>query len=101
MPRRAYSLRGHRQAVAGGVAREEDAVVDGVADLVRDPVALVADCVLAEVRCEPDRRILDVVARVERADADPQLVVGREAPAVAGRDVRAVDPELEVGAGAV
>ena len=33
---------------------------------------------------------------IEGADADPLLVARGEAPAVAGRDVAAVDPDLEV-----
>ena len=48
------------------------------AQLVRDPVALVADGVAAQPLGELDRRLLDVEARVERADADPHLVVARE-----------------------
>ena len=40
------------------------------------------------------------IVRVERADADPQLVARGERPAVAGVDVARVDPQLEVGAGA-
>src|SRR3954464_8834933 len=39
--------------------------------------------------------------RVERADADAHLFAGGEAPAVAGGDVAAVDPDLEIGAGAI
>ena len=39
---------------------------------------------------------LDVEAGIERADADPHLVGGREAPAVAGGHVGAVDPDLHV-----
>ena len=42
------------------------------------------------------RRLLDVVARVERADADAQLVARRERPAVARADHALVDPQLEV-----
>jgi hypothetical protein len=80
------------------VTGEEDLVVDRGADLVRDPVALVADRVLAELGRQPDGRLLHVVARVERPDPDAQLVVGGEAPAVARGHVGAVDPELEVAA---
>ncbi len=42
-----------------------------------------------------------VVARVERADADAQLAVGRERPRISGADVARVQPQLEVGAGGV
>ena len=73
-----------RQAVAGAVADEEDAVLGRGPQPVRDPVALVADGVALEVRGELARRLLDVVARVEGADADAQLAAGREAPGVAG-----------------
>ena len=68
------------------------------AELVRDPVALVADGVALEPLGQLDGRLLDVKARVEGADADAHLVLGREAPAVAGRHDRAVDPDLEVAA---
>ena len=66
---------------------------------VRDPVALEAHRVGLHVGGQRQRRVLDVQARVERADADPQLVARRERPAVAGRDVAAVEPQLEVVAG--
>jgi hypothetical protein len=56
--------------VAGGVAGEEDAVLDGRSQLVGDPVALVADGVDGELVGEPERAGLDVVARLERADPD-------------------------------
>src|SRR5688572_22484711 len=61
------------QAVAGRVADEEDAVLDGRSQLVRDPVALPALRGDADVLRELQGRLLDVVARVERADADAQL----------------------------
>ena len=48
--RRADPLGGERQAVAGRVAGEEDPVLGGRAELVRDPVALVA------VGRQPERR---------------------------------------------
>ena len=76
--RRADALGGQRQAVAGGVADEEHAVLDGRAQLVGDPVALVALRWQAEVVGEPHGRLLDVVGGPERADADAQLVVARE-----------------------
>ena len=94
-------LRGQRQAVAGRVAGEEDAALGRGAQLVRDPVPLVADPVLAQVLGQQLGRLAHVEARVEGADADPQLVAGRERPAVAGGDVAAVDPDLEVLAAAV
>jgi hypothetical protein len=67
---------------------------------VRDPVALVADRVALEVLGEQDGGVLHVEARVERADADAQLLAGGKAPAVAGRHVAAVDPDLHLVAGA-
>ena len=54
----------------------------------------------APLRDQPHGRVLDVVARVERADPDAQLVVRRERPAVAGADHALVDPDLEVLAAA-
>ena len=99
--RGADALGGQRQAVAGRVADEEHAVLGGRAQAVRDPVALEAHRVGRHVGGQRQRRVLDVQARVERADADPQLVARRERPAVAGRDVAAVEPQLEVVAGAV
>jgi hypothetical protein len=65
VPRGADALRGQRDAVPCRVTGEEDLVVDRGADLVRDPVALVADRVLAELGRQPDGRLLHVVARVE------------------------------------
>ena len=92
-------LRGQRQAMARGVADEEHSVLGRIPQGVGDPVALVADPVGVEVVREPLGRLADVEARVERADADPQLAVGREAPPVAGRHVGPVDPHLEIVAG--
>ncbi|MEJ7715850.1 MAG: hypothetical protein WKF40_09195 [Thermoleophilaceae bacterium] len=92
----ANALRGQRQAVAGGVAREEDAVLRRVAQLVRDPVALEAHGRRAEVLGQLDGVVLDVEAGVEGSDPDPQLAVGREAPAVAGGHDPSVDPDGEV-----
>ena len=92
----ADALGGQRQAVAGGVADEEHSVLGRVAQGVGDPVALVANPVSVEVAGQPLGRLTNVEARVERADADPQLAVGRKAPAVAGGDVGAVDPDLQV-----
>ena len=89
-------LGGERQAVAGRVAGEEDAALGRPAQLVGDPVALVLVRLLAEVLGEQHGRVLDVEARVEGADPDPQLVLGGEGPAVAGGHVAAVDPDLEV-----
>jgi len=96
----ADALGGQRQAVAGRIAGEEDAVVGGFADTVRDPVALVANRLAVQVVRQLDGRVLDVEAGVEGADPDTHLVVGGEAPAVAGGDVAAVDPDLEVVAAA-
>ena len=75
-------------------------VLGAAAELVGDPVALVAHRVALEVVGEEDGRVLHVEARVERADADPRLLAGREGPAVAGGHVAAVDPDLEIVAGA-
>ncbi len=96
--RRADALRGDREAVAGGVAGEEDPVLGGGAEPVRDPVALVAVGREAEVVGQPDRRLLDPVVGVEGADADAHLVARRERPAVARADEALVDPQLEVAA---
>ena len=85
-----------RQAVAGGVADEEDAVLGRRAQLVRDPVPLEADRLGAEVLRQLHGVVLHVEARVERADADPQLVARGEAPPVAGGHDRAVDPDRQV-----
>ena len=74
-----------RQAVARGVAGEEDVAGGRVAELVRDPVALVADRFAIEAIRQLHRRLLDVEAGVEGADTDPHLVTGGEAPPVAGR----------------
>ena len=90
-----------RQAVPGAVADEEDAVLDGRAHLVGDPVALVAHGGDVEVAGQAHGRLLDVVARLERADADAQLVARGEAPRVAGAHVGGVEPQLEVVAGGV
>ena len=57
------------------------------AQLVGDPVALVAHRVALEVLGQLHRGVLHVEARVEGADADAQLVARREAPAVAGGHV--------------
>ena len=81
------------------VAGEEDAVLGRVPQLVGDPVALVADRIAVQVARQPDGRLLDADAGVERADADPDLVVGGEAPAVAGGHVAAIDPDLQVVGG--
>ena len=71
--------------MAGGVAGEEDAVLGRRAELVRDPVALVAHGVRAQVLGQLHGVVLHVEARVEGADADAQLVARGEAPAVARR----------------
>ena len=101
--RRADALGGQRQAVSGRVAGEEDAAPGRLAQLVGDPVALVADAVALQVLGEQLGRLADVELGVEGADADPQSSspAGKR-PAVAGRDVAAVDPDLQVlgGAGA-
>ncbi len=73
----ADALGGQRQAVPGGVPGEEDAVLDGRAQLVGDPVALVALGRQAEVRGEPDGRLLDVMGGPEGADADAELIARR------------------------
>ena len=96
----ADALGGDRQAVAGRVAAEEDVAIDAVAELVGDPVALVALGRQIEALGQLDGRVLDVVVGVEAADPDAELVAGREAPAVSGGNDSALDPELEVRAGA-
>ena len=99
--RGADALGAERQAVPGRVAGEEDAALGALAQLVGDPVALVADPVGVEVFGQQLGRLAHVEARVEGADADAQLVAGGEAPAVAGGHVAAVDPDLEVLAAAL
>ncbi len=98
---RADALGRQRQAVARRVAGEEDPVLGRAAQLVGDPVALVADRRPLQVLRQQHGRVLDVKAGVEGADADALLVAGRERPAVSGRDVAAVDPDLEVVAAAL
>src|SRR3954454_23139008 len=83
--RGADALRRRRQAVPGAVAGEEDAVLDGIAHLVGDPVALIALGGQLEVAGQANRRLLDAVARVKGADADAALAAGREAPRVPPR----------------
>jgi hypothetical protein len=51
--------------VAGGVADEENAALDRRAQLVRDPVALVADRLPLEVFGQPNGWLLDAVLRIE------------------------------------
>jgi len=97
----ADALGGRREAVAGAVADEEDAVLGPGADLVWDPVALPALGGDADIGGELERRLLDVVLGVEGPDADAQLAVGRERPRVAALDVLRIDPQLEVGSGRV
>ena len=80
----------------GRVAREEDVVLGRAAQLMWDPVALVADGREAEVAREAHRGLLDVMRGPEGADADAQLVARREAPRVAGADIGGVDPELQI-----
>ena len=76
--RGADALGGQRQAVPGGVAGEEHAVLDRAAQLVRDPVALVALAPAApRSRASLHGRLLDVVARPEGADAHAQLLAAR------------------------
>ncbi len=99
--RGADPLGGQRQAVPGGVAGEEHAVLDGGAKAVGDPVPLEALRRDAEVAGEPDSRLLDVVGGPEGPHADAELVAGGEAPAVTGADVAGVDPQLHVAALAV
>jgi hypothetical protein len=99
--RGADALGGEREAVAGGVADEEDPVLGGGAQLVRDPVALVAVELAADVADQVDRGLLDRDLRIERADADADLVTRGERPAVTGAEVALGDPQLEVRAGAL
>jgi hypothetical protein len=94
--RRADALRGERETVPGGIADEEHAILDGAAQLVGDPVSLVALGREAEIVREPDGGVLDVMGRPEGTDSHPQLVAGGEAPRVAGADVAGVDPQLHL-----
>src|SRR3954452_15620673 len=84
--RRPDPLAAEREAVPGAVAREEDAVLDGGAQAMREPVALVANRVGVQALGERDRRLLHMAARVVRADADARLAAGGDAPAVAAPD---------------
>src|SRR4051812_44324393 len=85
--------------MARRITREEDRAGRGrVAQPVWDPVALVANGRQFQIVGQQDGRVLHVEGGIERADAAPQLVAGREAPAVTGRYVAAVDPDLEVRA---
>src|SRR5438270_2169029 len=93
---RAYSLGRERQAVTRRVAREEDAVLDRGAQLVRDPVALVALRWQAEIPREPHGRLLDVIGGPERSDAHPQLIARGEVPRIARADIARVDPQLHL-----
>ena len=83
------------------VADEEHAVLGRRAQLVREPVALVADRRHADPRGDLARRLLDVVARLVGADADALLAVRGHRPRVAAPDQRAVDPDVEVDAAAL
>src|SRR3954453_21815302 len=65
----ADALAREREAVAGRVADEEHAVLDCRAQLVREPVALVADGRPPEPPGDLPRRLLHVVARLVGADA--------------------------------
>src|SRR4051794_39510758 len=94
--RGADPLGAERQAVAGRVAGEENPALGAAAQLVGNPVALVADAVGIQVFGEKLGGGADVKTGIEGADPDPQLVTGRERPSVAGGDVAAVDPDLQV-----
>ena len=85
--RGANALGGQWETVPGRVAGEEHAVLDRTAELVGDPVALVALRRQPELGREADRWVLDVVRGPEGADADAQLIAGREVPAVARANV--------------
>ena len=63
---------------------------------MREPVALVAHGRHAEPAGDRARRVLDVVARLVRADADALLARRGHRPGVAAADQRAVDPDVEV-----
>jgi hypothetical protein len=67
----ANPLGGQRDALARRVADEEDPILCPRPELVRDPVALVADRRSLEIVGEQDGGVLYVEARIERADADP------------------------------
>jgi hypothetical protein len=84
---RTDSLGGEGEAMPGRIADEEDSRLGGRPELVGDPVALVAHSIDVEVGREPHGRLLDVEARVERADPDPHLVSGGKAPRIPRRDV--------------
>src|SRR3954447_9442302 len=88
--RGADALAREREAVAGAVADEEHAVLDRRAQLVREPVALVADGRPVQAPRDLARRLLDVVARLVGADADALLIARGDAPGVSVAHERAV-----------
>ena len=79
----------------GGVADEEDAVLGGRPQLVRDPVALVAHRRKVEIARETPRGLLHVVGGPKGANAHTQLIAGWKAPRVAGAHIAGIDPQLE------
>ncbi len=95
------ALARERDAVPGRVADEEHAVLGRAAQPVREPVALVAHGRAVEAPGQVDGRLADVVARLVRAHADALLAAGRDAPAVAVADQRALDPDVQVDSAAL
>src|SRR5438270_507288 len=87
--------------MSGRVADEPDTVLAGLAQGMRDPVALVADDGRSQIAGQSFGRLAHVEARIERTHADAQLVPRGEAPPVARRNVGAVDPDLHIAPGAV
>src|SRR5687768_11653755 len=99
--RRADALAREREAVAGRVAHEEDAVLRRPAQAVREPVALVAHRGPPEAPGQFHGRLAHVVARLVRAHPDALLAARGDAPPVAVAHQRALDPDIEVGAAAL
>jgi hypothetical protein len=87
--------------VSCGVAREEDAVLSGAPEAMREPVSLVAHWVARQALGQLHRRAPHVSTRLVRTYAHPLLAARRHAPAVAVADQRALDPDVEVTPAAV
>src|SRR5205823_12544995 len=96
--RRADALGGDGQALAGRVPDEEDAVLNGRAQLMGDPVALVTHRRQPQLAREPHGRLLDAMRGPEGPHAYAQLIARGKVPAVAGAHVARVDPQLHLPA---
>jgi hypothetical protein len=95
----ADALAAEREAVPRAVATEEDAVLGGGAQPVREPVALPALDLGAEPPRELLGRLAHVMARLVGAHADALLPARGHAPGKAPRRQRAVDPDVQRAVG--